>query len=312
MRRNAWTVALAVLMVLIAWVDAMLPQDVVALVYLVVPVLLAAAFAGPQRTGLLAAWGVLLYLLSGLVSDYYPDLNYWLRLIATVMVVVIAVILASRTTARLDRETHRASIDPLTGLANRRTVKEELYRVLADRRRSRALGVLYVDLDGFKEVNTQFGHSGGDAVLREVAYRLCDAVRQGDTVARFGGDEFVVLAPQLQEASQLRLLANRIREQIAHPFSNPAAVIGASVGGMVVLPGTDPDPEDVLHRADELLMNLKSQEPGGAGRTGLSTGVVRDQRLGGIRFPALSHRRDPAPVAEVGALRGQHQQCDHR
>ena len=113
----------------------------------------------------------------------------------------------------------RASLDPLTGLANRALLHLTLTESLTPRL-GRAgepdVGVLFLDLDGFKPVNDQFGHAAGDEVLLEVAHRLKKAVRPQDTVARVGGDEFVVLAPRLALAD-LAILARRVDDLLREP-----------------------------------------------------------------------------------------------
>lgn len=113
----------------------------------------------------------------------------------------------------------RASLDPLTGLANRALLHLRLTESLTPRL-GRAgepdVGVLFLDLDGFKPVNDQFGHAAGDEVLQEVAHRLSSAVRPQDTVARVGGDEFVVLAPRLTLAD-LAILVRRVDDLLREP-----------------------------------------------------------------------------------------------
>ena len=103
------------------------------------------------------------------------------------------------TRVEQDRRTrHEADTDPLTGLANRRALERTLDAALTRAgARRRSLGLLMLDLDGFKAVNDQYGHAAGDAVLREVARRLRRTVRERDVVARLGGDEFVVVLTDL-------------------------------------------------------------------------------------------------------------------
>ncbi len=141
--------------------------------------------------------------------------------------------------------------DPLTGLANRMLLEERLRAVLArDGRTGRSTGVLFLDLDGFKDVNDRLGHLVGDAVLRAVAQRLTSAVRPSDTVARLGGDEFVVLVEDAQR-DDVDALAARLRSAVAEPIrlGQHEVDVGVSVGIAVSTAGHD-DPNSLLSKAD--------------------------------------------------------------
>ena len=154
--------------------------------------------------------------------------------------------------ARSDTLAERAVRDPLTGLANRTLLEERLRASLArDARSGGSTGVLFLDLDGFKEINDQFGHRVGDEVLREVAERLRSVVRPSDTVARFGGDEFVVLVEQATPDA-LEALRPRVRHVVAQPLtvSGRAFEVGVSVGSALSVSGYA-DPQSLLAEADE-------------------------------------------------------------
>ena len=144
--------------------------------------------------------------------------------------------------ARLEAA-HRATHDPLTGLANRTLFLDHLERSLAlGARYSRKTGVLFVDLDGFKAVNDQYGHAAGDRLLSVVAHRLLDSVRRSDAVARIGGDEFVVLLTDVTSRRDLAYVKDTILAALAEPVvlaEGVVAGIGASVGSaMAPLDGT--------------------------------------------------------------------------
>ena len=148
--------------------------------------------------------------------------------------------------------------DPLTGLANRMLLEERLRAVLArDGRSGASTGVLFLDLDGFKQVNDEHGHHVGDAVLRAVAQRLTAAVRPLDTVARIGGDEFVVLVEEA-DTDALQHLAERLRVAVSAPLtlSGVAVGVGASVGMALSEAGQD-DPATLLSRADRRMYAAK-------------------------------------------------------
>ncbi|RDI22777.1 diguanylate cyclase/phosphodiesterase [Pseudacidovorax intermedius] len=127
----------------------------------------------------------------------------------------------------LDR---RAVLDPLTGLPTRAFFDERL--ASARTGGVRKLAVLFVDLDGFKPVNDSFGHACGDKVLREVADRLRRVLRSGDTVARVGGDEFVALMEDVAHPADCSMVAGRILDELARPFTvgEPPVQISASIG----------------------------------------------------------------------------------
>ncbi|WP_183098649.1 diguanylate cyclase domain-containing protein [Nocardioides pelophilus] len=149
--------------------------------------------------------------------------------------------------------------DGLTGLANRRLLEDRLESSLAGLRRSRAhLAVLLVDLDGFKRLNDEHGHLAGDAALVEVADRLRAAVRPSDTVARVGGDEFVVVLPDLSDLTVAEVFRDRVSVALNQPmrWEDTELPLAASVG----VSSTD-DPEasvdSVLAAADRAMYAVK-------------------------------------------------------
>ena len=154
----------------------------------------------------------------------------------------------------------RIDIDPLTQTFNRRGFERALARSLAYLKRYRATAALvYLDLDAFKPVNDRHGHAAGDAVLKAVAASLLREVRASDMVARFGGDEFVVLLWNLTEAEALGKAAALERAVYATPVRWGAStmVVGASAG--VTLLGPLDTPAEVLARADAAMYARKHQ-----------------------------------------------------
>jgi diguanylate cyclase (GGDEF)-like protein len=177
--------------------------------------------------------------------------------------------------ARLRREAqilgHRLLHDPLTGLPNRTLFLDRLELALARIAREPAhVAVLFLDLDGFKNVNDSRGHHVGDLLLVEVAARLRHAIRTSDTAARFGGDEFLVLCEHLPEMDEAEQLAGRVRESLAEPYALEGADVHvtASVG---VAATDDPSvaPEELIRLADEAMLREKSSHRNDpvAGRT---------------------------------------------
>lgn len=164
-------------------------------------------------------------------------------------------------TADREREARlheRAQTDPLTGIANRGALFDALRRHL-DRSSGEGCGILFCDLDRFKPVNDEFGHAVGDQLLAEVAARIVAVVGTGDLVARFGGDEFVVLRPATDEAA-LTALAQRVVAGVAAPFELPTGPqpVGISVGVALGRPGEDPD--ELVARADRAMYGVKSHQ----------------------------------------------------
>ncbi len=150
-----------------------------------------------------------------------------------------------------------ALTDALTGLPNRVVLEDRLNRALASACRSGTrVGVLFIDLDHFKEINDTLGHDVGDAVLREVGIRLADSVRHSDTVARLGGDEFVVIHENLCEVTELDMVAHRVREALARPFAIDGCLlrIAASVGTSF---GDSTSARELLRHADDAMYRMK-------------------------------------------------------
>ena len=148
--------------------------------------------------------------------------------------------------------TEQAVRDPLTGLANRTLFDERLRAALSrDARSGGSTGVLFLDLDGFKDVNDHHGHGAGDAVLRAVAERLIAGVRPADTVARLGGDEFVVLV-EGATAAGMAALVSRLQESVQEPLTirGNTLDVGVSVGMALAAEGSA-DPASLLAEADK-------------------------------------------------------------
>jgi diguanylate cyclase (GGDEF)-like protein len=156
---------------------------------------------------------------------------------------------------------YQARHDPLTGLANRAVLTAELDRVAPER--TAPVAVLYLDLDGFKDVNDRCGHEAGDRVLTVVAERLSTAVRGTDLVVRLGGDEFVLLCPGLPEPEAVRL-AERILGDVAQPipFRGATLDVGASVGIAAYGPHEPAGDGDMLRTADHAMYEAKRQGRG--------------------------------------------------
>jgi diguanylate cyclase (GGDEF)-like protein len=154
-----------------------------------------------------------------------------------------------------ERLTHYALYDPLTGLANRYLLLEELRRMLQGLgRRGGSVALVYMDLDDFKRINDEHGHDMGDQVLVAFARRLRGAVRSDDVVSRLGGDEFVIAHATTERPPDGDLVVSRLRKVLSAPFSvrGIAFDVGASIG-WVSTDEADASPEALLARADRAM-----------------------------------------------------------
>jgi diguanylate cyclase (GGDEF)-like protein len=157
----------------------------------------------------------------------------------------------------------RAFYDPLTQIANRSLFIDTMTASLAQLATTRRpIAVMFIDLDGFKEINDNFGHSVGDEVLSAVAARLRVQVRKLDLAARLGGDEFGMLLDGMRHKSDASVVAERIIETLRRPIplGDALITIGASVGVAVVDdPAEAPEPEELMRRADMAMYLAKRQ-----------------------------------------------------
>lgn len=169
--------------------------------------------------------------------------------------------------AAQERLSRRALRDPLTGLSNRSALLQQLRSALARAGPSRRVGVLYIDLDGFKHVNDTYGHTTGDVVLRETAQRIAHTIRPYDAAARFGGDEFVVLCDRLDDGragvDRCMAVAQRIHEAVRQPHAlrsngtdRPDVQVTASTGLSISGTGSQ-RAHDLVERADRALLSAK-------------------------------------------------------
>jgi diguanylate cyclase (GGDEF)-like protein/PAS domain S-box-containing protein len=157
-------------------------------------------------------------------------------------------------TAQIDAQAaleHQAFHDPVTGLANRIALMDRLERALVGLERERGrVGLFFVDLDDFKAINDALGHEVGDRVLGEIGRGLERVARRSDTVARFGGDEFVVLCPALREGDDLRLIADRLLQAVRTALTNGHDILLTASVGAVSTSDPTADAPALLQEAD--------------------------------------------------------------
>ncbi|MCB9464104.1 MAG: EAL domain-containing protein [Candidatus Eisenbacteria bacterium] len=157
--------------------------------------------------------------------------------------------------------------DTLTGLPNRELLHDRLQQAIASSRRTgQIIGICYLDLDGFKPINDRFGHEAGDAVLVRITKRLVQVLREGDTLARVGGDEFALILTDLNDILDGERITTRLLHSIREPVpvgSHEVSVTGSI--GVTYFPSDDSDPITLLRHADKAMYRAKATG-GGASR----------------------------------------------
>ena len=209
--------------------------------------------------------------------------------------------------------------DALTGLPNRTLLYDRIDQALERARRTAdAFALMAVDLDGFKEVNDIRGHDAGDQVLESIARRLESVVRASDTVARVGGDEFVVLSLGTQTHDEAATLVGRLRHALRRPYRVDGGIveIDASIG-WALFPADGATPEDLLGRADTHMLATKrdsSDSSAVARRGSLDAGIVREfetalsQKEVEVHYQPILHLGNGAVFGVEALVRRRHPQ----
>ena len=167
--------------------------------------------------------------------------------------------LAAQKKQAQDHIAHLAHHDPLTGLINRHIFPDRLAQaMILSQRHRKKIALLYVDLDKFKQINDAHGHLAGDAVLIEVAARLRTLLRDSDTVARMGGDEFVVILHDITSKAAVKNVTKKIIDTLAEPilFHDTRFTVMASVG-ISIYPDDDKQIDALLQKADKAMYQAK-------------------------------------------------------
>jgi diguanylate cyclase (GGDEF)-like protein len=178
---------------------------------------------------------------------------------AALVVPLASALVLHRVRTGLERERDGlrdfALTDPLTGVANRRALLAAVdHEIARYRRAERSFALVMIDLDGFKQINDRFGHAAGDDLLRDVAAALAQAMRGQDTVARFGGDEFCVLAPDTDQGG-VSALCERVSAAIDAVAAGVQRVRGSA--GAAVFPEDGADAHELIDVADARLLEAK-------------------------------------------------------
>jgi diguanylate cyclase (GGDEF)-like protein len=179
---------------------------------------------------------------------------------------------------------HLTMHDPLTNLPNRLLLSDRLTQALAwAARTNHGVAVAFLDIDQFKRINDSLGHSAGDELLRAVADRLGHNAREGDTVSRYAGDEFVLVWPSIKNHDEAAQLAERLSESLAAPFELEAATVTVTASIGVVLGFPPQAADDLLLDADAAMYDAKSR---GRGRTRMYTDEMREGVAARLRTEA--------------------------
>lgn len=262
-----WRLVACWAMLVVAFIAQLVSPDVVAQSFLWVPVVVAAIFASQGAVAVLTAAAMLLAIISGIQSGV-PNTAYFIgRLVAWGLVAAASVLLAHQRVQREAQLAELATRDPLTGLANRRLFEDRLSAQLSVRGRTASSAVLYADVDRFKAVNDMHGHATGDAVLVAVAERLRACVRSEDTIARIGGDEFVIACPDIDGLAGAEALCRRVMDSLTTPVNTPTGHIPVrlTLGVVIVSAGDHRTIDELLDAADQVMLTSKKAKRGSYG-----------------------------------------------
>jgi diguanylate cyclase (GGDEF)-like protein len=156
---------------------------------------------------------------------------------------------------------HFAYHDPLTGLPNRTMLLDRLRQAMVQAvRLHKQVGVLLLDLDQFKNVNDQLGHAAGDQLLQQVAGRLSQCIRGGDTACRYGGDEFVVMLPEIDGSECVDTVVQKIRMQLTQPYELDHGIVKITVSvGIALYRADSQDCSELIRQADLAMYRGKAR-----------------------------------------------------
>jgi diguanylate cyclase (GGDEF)-like protein len=212
---------------------------------------------------------------------------------------------AQTAVSSLDELTRSTQHDELTGATTRVLMLDRLQSAIARAQRSSArVGLLFLDLDGFKQINDRLGHAVGDQVLRLAAERLTSVVRESDSVSRYGGDEFVVLLDEMSSAADAAPIARKILDALAapavigmHPISLQASI------GIAIYPDDGADAVTLIRHADAAMYRIKRQGAGGFDFYHDDGSTDPGDNLGTDAMPLATRRADLAFSEHEARLR---------
>ena len=242
----------------IGYIDRLTGTEISFSIFYLLPVAFAFWQGGLWPGVATATVGAAAWLIADLSAGHqytHPVIPYWNSLMRGLIFFAVGMLLV-RLKRALERETHLATRDALTGIGNWRHFEAVAGRELVRARRSGTpLSVAYIDLDNFKSVNDKLGHQSGDALLVSVALVLQESVRTIDCVARLGGDEFVVLMPET-EREGARVVVDRIRRMVEETLKEGHWPATLSVG-QVTFMSVPASIDEMIKTADDLMYSVK-------------------------------------------------------
>ena len=257
--KPAWVIAGLSLIVVVGVIDFLIGYEVAFSLFYLVPISLVTWFAGTRLGVAASITSALVWHIADVASGNpaTPFVNYWNTGIRLSFFVIVLALLSALKTA-LQREEALSRIDYLTGAVNRRFFLELAQKEIdRSRRYKHPFTVAYIDLDNFKTVNDQFGHSTGDEVLRIVVSTARKQLRSTDVIARLGGDEFALLLPETgQEGAQI--VVAKIQRNLLHEMRKNGWSVTFSIGVLTCVIRMPNTSDELIKMADELMYSVKN------------------------------------------------------
>jgi diguanylate cyclase (GGDEF)-like protein len=251
---RAWALAGSVLA--LGLLDMATPPDLTVQPYLVVPVLVSTLLGSPRFTVLLCLLTLAIVVATLPVHDY-PANTVLRRVAVLILVGAASVLLSDKVRGVLERLRRRSTTDDLTGLLRKSEAVDRLTDSISERDAGESTGVLFVDVDGFKAVNDTYGHAAGDVVLQTMASRLESAVREGDSVARTGGDEFIVILPGIHDIRDAQTVGRTIQALGAVPVPTQVGPVNVTLSIGAAASDESVDAEELVEHADRAMYRAK-------------------------------------------------------
>ncbi len=259
-----WAAGALVLIVLVGVVDYLTGPEITFSVFYLVPVAVAAWCAGSAMAITASMLAAISWLVAEILSSRVPSatLVYAWNFSARLLFLLLVAVLLARLREMLVRERALGRTDVLTGLFNARAFREIAEAEVARASRYRyPLSLAFIDLDDFKTVNDARGHAAGDLLLREMGSVIRVNLRGSDVVARYGGDEFVILLPMTDEAAA-RTVLGKLHERLGDAMARQGWPVTVSVG-VFTAHGGEPTVDFMLENADRLMYTVKSAHKDG-------------------------------------------------